>query len=159
MDDDTNYEGEDHYHRSLKDKLEEALVSSARRAAPTSVLGTEIPEIPEVPVCSNCSSDDVHSVYFGVDNMDTYQCNDCGNVTATIVDDEPSGVVSGDLPEAAEEDAYTHYTIIENGHPVGAATDKGYHHHISIPYLGFETVKESVKNWAVETGYTLEVKE
>jgi hypothetical protein len=108
--------------------------------------------------CGYCDSNDTHEVFFGIDGVQTYRCNNCKRVNGTVTD-EPSGAVSGDLPESTVERTHTHYNILENGFTVGVATDKGYHHHISIPHLGFETVKENVKNWAVETGYTLEVKD
>ena len=111
------------------------------------------------PPCDNCGSDDTHSVYFGVEGTSSYTCADCSHTTTTFDDDEPSGAVSGDLPEAVIEDTHTHYDILDNGILVGTATDKGYHHHIDIPHLSFETVKENVKNWATETGYTLEIKD
>lgn len=108
--------------------------------------------------CGFCGSDDIHEVFFDVGGVETYKCNDCLRVSGTFTD-EPRGTVSGDLPEAEEVAVGVNYNILDNTFPVGVATDKGYHHHISIPHLGFETVKENVKNWAVETGYTLEVKD
>lgn len=167
MDEDTNYEGQDHYHKWLEEEHEgdrdvpwyergstQIFVRDHVDTSGTSNLLTELPS------CGMCGSADTHDVYFGVSTIEAYSCMDCGNVSATI-SDEPDAANDdeSEVECAVDPDAkvLVHYDIFDNGLPVGAATDKGYHHHISIPYLGFETVKENIKNWAVETGYTLQV--
>ncbi len=155
MDEDTNYEGQDHYHKWLEEEHEgDRDVARYEGEKPTCPLTLGVPQ------CGTCGSDDTHEVYFGVGDIEAYSCMGCGNVSATIYDD--SNAANDDEPEvecAVSPDAkiLINYNILDEGFPVGTATDKEYHHHISIPHLGFETVKENVKNWAVETGYTLEV--
>lgn len=138
MDDDTNYEGEDHYH--------------AYRRSQTTDYRSQLYH------ASEAGEDCTYIVQAMLDGVGTTLPRGAALASCTIAP-PTGGTVSGDLPEAVIEDDHTHYTIYDDGFPVGVATDQGYHHHISIPHLGFETVKENVKNWAVETGYTLATKD